>query len=113
MDSSQVALAYFEPQWPFFGKPFFELHKECLSQPFLSTIRAYRDRDQVIVVLPVINNAITYDLVVQSEDEKGFGIVSCKFRQEVGWIRIVETCLLKECDLFYVILPNRSHILLR
>jgi len=31
MDSAKVALAYFEPQWPFVGKPFFELHKQCLQ----------------------------------------------------------------------------------
>src|SRR5439155_5083852 len=95
MDSAKVALAYFEPQWPFVGKPFFELHKQCLPQALPSTIRAYRDRDQVIMVLPSIDNPIAYDLVVEGEHEKGFRIVSREFRQKVRWIRIVEACLLE------------------
>jgi hypothetical protein len=32
------------------------------------------------MVLPVIDNTIAYDLVVQSEHEKGLGIVSREFR---------------------------------
>src|SRR3989442_10323446 len=110
MDSSQVALAYFELQRPCFGKPFFELHKQCLSQALPSTIGAYRDRDQVIMVLPVIDNTIAHDLVVQSEHEKGLRIVACEFRQKVGWIRIVEACLFYDRDPFNVVMVYWSDV---
>src|SRR2546425_380982 len=65
------------------------------------------------MVLPMIDDTIAYDLVVQSEHEKRLGIVSCEFRQKVGWIGIIEACLFKERNLFYVVLPDCSDVLLR
>src|SRR5205807_6366719 len=76
LDSSQVALADLELQRPFFREPSFELYEQSFSEALPPTVRAYRDRDQVIMVLPVIDYPIGYDLVVQSEDEKGVWMVS-------------------------------------
>jgi hypothetical protein len=61
----------------------------------------------------VIDNTIAYDLVVKSENEKGLRIVSREFRQKVRWIRIVEACLFKARDSFYVVLPYCPDVLLR
>src|SRR5438552_17394567 len=92
------------------ARPLKQIIQECLREHSTSKPVSYGDVDNMLVIIPVIDNRISDNRPAVDRDKKRFRVRVCELVNEVFWERVFERLFFELVDKPQVFGPYRSYL---